>query len=119
MGSKAWPGLTHNPPVCSFWSRPYSLPFGAIKMAQSPLIWTDVDSSNVGSVAFDEASNTLVVRFNNGAIYSYEDVEMDVYIDLVHAESVGRFLNQMIKGRYAYLKWASEQDLMKALAPKP
>lgn len=89
---------------------------GHFKMAQtSHLLWTDVDSSNVGSVAFDETSKTLVVRFNSGAIYSYADVEQDVYTDLVHAKSAGQFLNQMIKGRYAYLKWFNEQDLLKSL----
>lgn len=85
-------------------------------MAQTPsLLWTDVDSSNVGSVAFDEGTKTLVVRYNSGAIYSYDDVETDIYVNLVHAKSVGQFLNQMIKGRYAYLKWFSEQDLLKFL----
>ena len=84
-------------------------------MAHSPLLWTDVDSSNIESVAFNEGSKTLVVKFNSGAIYSYDDVDMDIYVDLVHAKSVGQFLNQMIKGRYAYHRWFSEQDLIKAL----
>ena len=81
-------------------------------MAQTKLNWTDVDSSNIQSVAYDEDSHILAVLFHNGGLYSYEDVDEDVYVDLVHAESVGKYLNQAIKGRYAYLRWFSEQELL-------
>lgn len=87
-------------------------------MAQSILNWTDVDSSNVQSIAYNEGSKTLAVLFRNGGLYSYDDVEETVYTDLVHAESVGKFLNQMIKGRYAYLRWFSEQELLEYMLPK-
>lgn len=82
-------------------------------MAQpEKLDWTDVGSSNVQCVAYDEQSNTLAVLFTNGGLYSYDDVAMDVYVDMTHAESVGKFLNQMIKGRYSYAKWFSERELL-------
>lgn len=76
------------------------------------LEWTDVDSSNVDAVAYDEPSHSLVVLFTNGGLYSYDDVEMQVYVEMVHAESVGKYLNQMVKGRYAYHQWFNEQELL-------
>lgn len=81
-------------------------------MAQPQLNWTNVGSSNVHSVTYHPESRTMAVMFNNGGLYSYEDVEEDVYVSMVHAESVGRYLNQMVKGRYAYLRWFSEQELL-------
>lgn len=81
-------------------------------MAKTKLVWTDVDSSNVQSVAFDEGTETLCVRFHNGGLYSYTTVDMEVYVDLVHAESVGVYLNQAVKGVYPYTKWFSEEELL-------
>lgn len=81
-------------------------------MAQTKLTWTDVGSSNVQSVTYHPESRTLGVLFTNGGLYSYDGVEEDVYVSMVHAESVGRYLNQMVKGRYAYLRWFSEQELL-------
>ena len=82
-------------------------------MAQNPkLVWTDVDSSNVESVAYDGETKTLAIKYVNGGLYSYDAVDMQVYTDLVHAESVGKFLNQQIKGRYSFLKWFSENELL-------
>lgn len=81
-------------------------------MAQSQLKWTDVSSSNVEAVAYDERTHTLAVLFTNGGLYSYHDVDMDIYVDLAHAQSVGQFLAQQIKNRFSYLKWFNENDLL-------
>jgi hypothetical protein len=74
--------------------------------------WTDVDSSNVQSVAYDPESKILAVHFHGDRLYSYDDVQDDVYVAMVHAESVGKYLNQMIRGRYGYRQWFSEQELI-------
>lgn len=84
-------------------------------MAQSPLKWTEVGSTNVEAVAYDERTHTLAVRFHNGGLYSYHDVDMDIYVDLAHAQSVGQFLNQQVKNRFNYLKWFNEEDLLRHL----
>jgi hypothetical protein len=87
-------------------------------MAQPKLAWTEVDSSNVRAVAYDEPTKLMVVRFHNGGLYSYEDVGMDVYVDLVHAESVGKYLNQMVKGIYPYAKWNNEEEVIRELTAR-
>lgn len=76
------------------------------------LDWTDVDSTNVQAVAYDEGSETLCMRFHNGGLYSYQGVEMEVYSGLIYADSVGQFLAAKIKGLYPYLKWSSEDEMM-------
>lgn len=82
-------------------------------MAQTQLIWTDVDSSNVESVAYDDDTQIMGVKFHNGGLYAYETIEMDVYVGLVHAESVGKYLHNVVKaGAYPYTKLYSEQELL-------
>lgn len=83
-------------------------------MAQQPKIdWTDVDSSNIRSVAYDKDTETLCVHFHNGGLYTYGDVDQEVYVSLVHAESVGKYLNQKIKGVNPYIKWGDEQEMLR------
>lgn len=65
---------------------------------------TNVDSSNVEAVGYDEESSTLQVEFKNGGIYQYFDVTEDVFIGLRDADSVGRYLHANIKGIYRYSK---------------
>ncbi len=62
----------------------------------------NVVSSNVAAVGYDEESQTLQVEFNNGSTYQYFDVPEDTYKGLLSAESVGKFLNQKVKGSYRY-----------------
>lgn len=61
-----------------------------------------VASSNVASIGYDEASQTLEVEFLNGSIYQYYGVPQAMYDELMQAGSKGRFLNTYIKNAYGY-----------------
>lgn len=76
------------------------------------LKWQDVDSSNVQQLAYDEPSMTLAVKFHGGTLYTYDGVGEQVFASLSNSESVGRYLNQAIKGSYPYLKHDSVEALV-------
>ena len=61
-----------------------------------------VDSSNVRSVGYDDASNTLQVEFLNGSLYQYFDVPIQIFEGLLTAGSVGSYLHQNVKGIFRY-----------------
>lgn len=63
-----------------------------------------VQSSNVAEVGYDTATMTLEVAFRNGTVYQYFDIPEVLYQELLHAESVGKFLNTQIKNNYRYVK---------------
>jgi len=63
-----------------------------------------VTSSNVAEIGYDPATMILEVAFLNGSVYQYFDVPEFLYQGLLHAESVGRFLNEQIKNSYRYTK---------------
>jgi hypothetical protein len=66
-----------------------------------------VSSSTVSAVGYDEASNTLGVRFLNGTEYHYFGVPQDVFESMRSAPSVGRFLDHNIKkAGYSYARIA-------------
>jgi len=79
-------------------------------MAQ--LNWTDVDSSNVRRVGYHEDTRTLCVEFSNGGLYTYSDVDNEIFVSMVHAESVGRYLNQMVKVMHPYTKFNTHEELL-------
>lgn len=80
-------------------------------MAQTKLNWTDTDSSNVKRVGYHEHSRTLCVQFNSGGLYSYMEVPNEHFVGLVHAPSIGRYLNDVIKS-FPYTKWDDEAELI-------
>ena len=63
---------------------------------------TNVKSSNVCSVGYDNISQTLQVEFLNGSIYQYYGVSYEVYLELLQSTSIGRFINRFIVGKYKY-----------------
>lgn len=79
------------------------------------LKWEDTDSSNVGRVAYHMDTKTLIVEFRNGGLYSYSDVDEPTYWNMMGSESVGRYLNAVIKGLHTYEKFVSEADLLHSL----
>lgn len=79
------------------------------------LDWTEVDSSNVHSVAFHESSQTLAVRFKSGTLYSYMGPNYEIYADMTHAASVGKYFNEVVKSTYPYTKWEDEAKLIASL----
>lgn len=81
-------------------------------LQQQKLEWTDVDSSNIEAVAYHDESSTLAVRFKGGALYTYKGVDSETHVALVHAESVGRYLNQVIKVNFPYERHFTEGELM-------
>lgn len=84
-------------------------------MAQANLKWVETDSSNINRVAHHAASKTLAVEFRNGGLYTYADVDEPTYYNLIGAESIGRYLNQVIKGLHTYEHFVSEVDLLNSI----
>jgi hypothetical protein len=78
----------------------------------APLEWVDTpDSSNVSRVMYHEPTQTICVQFHNGGLYTYLGASEEIYMSLVHADSVGKYLNNVVKS-FPYTRWESEADLM-------
>jgi KTSC domain len=63
-----------------------------------------VDSSSVRSIGYEEERSILYVQFNDGDVYEYFGVPTGDFIDLLHTESIGWFVNKQIKPYYDYRK---------------
>lgn len=61
-----------------------------------------VSSSNVESIGYDEATQTLYIRFLNGSLYMYKGVPSFEFEGLRCASSIGAYLHRNIKNLYPY-----------------
>ena len=65
---------------------------------------TQVVSSNISSIGYDEDSSTLEIEFNSGAVYQYFDVPLKIFEGISNADSKGQYFAQHIKGYYRFVK---------------
>jgi hypothetical protein len=64
----------------------------------------EIKSSNLKLADFDTETKKLVVEFNNGLKYEYEDVPLQVFTAFRRAESQGSFFSKNIVKKYKYKK---------------
>jgi hypothetical protein len=62
-----------------------------------------VDSTSLASVGYDPSRAILEVQFrDSGDVYAYLDVPEATYRALLAAESLGRYFNREVRGRYEF-----------------
>lgn len=67
-------------------------------------IINEIKSSNIKKTEYDTETKKLVVEFNNGFKYEYDDVPHQVYTKFRMSESQGKFFTTDISKAYKYKK---------------
>lgn len=76
------------------------------------IAWDRVEeSSNIHSLYYHEPHKVICVRFNSGGLYTYMGADMEMFMGLRHAQSVGRYLNNVVKS-LPYTRWGSEAEML-------
>lgn len=71
---------------------------------EGKIIEVEISSSNLKGAKYNTDDKNLLVEFNNGAIYEYEDVPWEVFTKFRMAESQGSFFSKNISRTYKYKK---------------
>lgn len=61
-----------------------------------------VSSSMIAAVGYDDEFEDLHVEFVKSGTYVYSGVPRAVYEDLLHASSIGNYVNQVLIPSYPY-----------------
>jgi KTSC domain len=61
-----------------------------------------VSSSVLASVGYDHDDLILETELTSGAVYDYFEVPESEYVELMAADSLGRYYNERIRNRYRY-----------------
>jgi len=67
-------------------------------------IINEIKSSNIKKTEYDTETKKLVVEFNNGFKYEYDDVPHQIYTKFRMSESQGKFFTTDISKTYKYKK---------------
>lgn len=67
-------------------------------------ILNEIKSSNIKKTEYDTETKNLVVEFNNGLKYEYEEVPHQTYTKFRLAESQGKFFTTDISKVFKYKK---------------
>jgi len=62
----------------------------------------ELDSSAIRSAAYDKSTNTLKIVFQSGRVYTYDHVNYVTYLNLIMADSAGKYFNKHIRNLYTY-----------------
>jgi aspartokinase-like uncharacterized kinase len=65
-------------------------------------IINEIQSSNIKKTEYDTQSKDLIVEFNSGLKYVYENVPHQLYTQFRMSESQGKFFNSKISKVYKY-----------------
>jgi hypothetical protein len=71
---------------------------------QGAKIINEIQSSNVKKTEYDTETKKLVVEFNNGSLYEYDEVPHQVYTQFRMAESQVKFFSSKIVKTYKHKK---------------
>ncbi|MBB3678326.1 KTSC domain-containing protein [Modestobacter versicolor] len=66
------------------------------------MLRTQVQSSNIATVGYDEEQRVMEIVFRDGRVYHFLEVPPERVLSLLRAESKGRFFNAEIKPAYEY-----------------
>lgn len=70
------------------------------KTAVAPITQLSTDSSCLIGIGYESHQEVLEVTFPTGDVYQYFEVPPRVYLELLVADSKGKFYNRHIKGTY-------------------
>jgi hypothetical protein len=69
---------------------------------QGTKIINEIKSSNIRKTEYDTDTKKMVVEFNNGFRYEYDEVPHQVYTKFRMSESQGKYFTTEISKKYKY-----------------
>lgn len=67
-------------------------------------IINEIKSSNIRKTEYDTESKKMIVEFNNGFRYQYDEVPHQIYTRFRMSESQGKYFTTDIAKKYKYTK---------------
>ena len=67
-------------------------------------IINEIQSTNLKKTEYDTSTKSMIVEFNNGTRYEYEEVPHQTYTKFRAAESQGKYFISEISKKYKYKK---------------
>jgi KTSC domain len=79
-------------------------------MGDLNMVFHDIESRALASVAYDGDKQRLQVRFRDGSRYAYLNVTAPLYESLLAAPSPGQYFNTHIRSKFAHERESAAPD---------
>lgn len=89
------PSIEHKEDIASQNSKSKSVSLSIIK--RIPVV-----STNLRSVGYNNVNEILEIEFTNGSVYQYFGVLQNIYVELMQAESHGKYFYAFVRDRFEY-----------------
>jgi hypothetical protein len=66
------------------------------------MVIAHMSSTVIDSISYDPERRELAITFKSGRTYVYDDVPIDIYEELLAADSQGAYFNHNIRDAYEY-----------------
>lgn len=64
---------------------------------------TSVISSAINSIGYKAEQEVLEIEFAGGTVYEYFDIPHEIYDEMMHAQSLGGYVNEhIVRGGYEF-----------------
>jgi KTSC domain len=70
--------------------------------AEKGMLRHEVHSSELRSVGYEISASLLEAEFHSGEVYQYFDVPAETALELLEAESIGRYFNARIRSKFKF-----------------
>lgn len=74
------------------------------EIIQGTKILNEIKSSNLKKTEYDTETKKMIVEFNNGLRYEYDEVPHQIYTRFRNSDSQGKFFTTDISKKYKYKK---------------
>jgi hypothetical protein len=64
--------------------------------------WQPVASTHIAQVGYEDDSRVLGIRFQDGGVYEYQNVPVELVESFLKAPSKGHFFRDRIKGQFSF-----------------
>ena len=62
-----------------------------------------VTSSNIKAVGYDISNQILELEFNNGGVYFYKNVGLQIVVEFIFADSLGKYFSKNIRTKFEFV----------------
>lgn len=76
-----------------------------------------VTSTHLKNIGYDARARTLEVEFQNGSVYTYFNIPMGVFFELITSNSKGRYHNRHIRMAYEFRRESGPTRRLRAETP--
>lgn len=73
-------------------------------LAENKTVVQTVNSTNISTVGYNPNNKKLIILFQRGNIYKYDNVNLDTFLKLLLSDSIGQGFHKFINNKFNFTR---------------